>query len=132
MKKSVKNLQDGFIKYHGCEIYRRDGTNVLVTKRKRCYKPTNACFWMSSEDVEKKVRTRNRELNERIYHSQSLKRQYQSEFIKRKQYQYYSTDNETESNNSNDYDSDDNKLIIDIENVAKSISDIKFQIPDNK
>ena len=132
MKKSVKNLQDGFIKYHGCGIYRRDGTNVLVTKRKRCYKPTNACFWMSSEDVEKKVRTRNRELNERIYHSQSLKRQYQSEFIKRKQYQYYSTDNETESNNSNDYDSDDNKLIIDIENVAKSISDNKFQIPDNK
>ena len=63
-----------------------------------------------------------------------MKRQYQSEFIKRKQYQYFSTDDETESNDSSsdDYDSDDNKLIIDIENVTKSISNNKFQIPDNK
>ena len=33
MTKIVKNLQDGFIKYHGCGIYRRDGTNVLITKK---------------------------------------------------------------------------------------------------
>ena len=57
MKKSVKNLQDGFIRYHGCGIYRRDETKVLITKRRVCYKPTNACFWMLDEDVEKKVRT---------------------------------------------------------------------------
>ena len=54
MKKSVKNLQDGFIRYHGCGIYRRDETKVLITKRRVCYKPTNACFWMLGEDVEKK------------------------------------------------------------------------------
>ena len=34
MKKSVKNLQDGFIKFHGCGVYRRDGTNKLSTKKK--------------------------------------------------------------------------------------------------
>ena len=133
MKKSVKNLQDGFIRYHGCGIYRRDGTNVLVTKRRACHKPTNACFWMLSEDVEKKVRTRNRELNERIYHTQSLKKQYQSELIKRKQYEYYSTesDNSSSDNNSN-YDSDDNKLVIDIENVTKSISNTLIEIENIK
>ena len=118
---------------------------------------------MLGKDVKKKVRTRNRELNERIYHSQSLQKQYQSELIKRKQYQYYSTDDETESNdsssdNNSNYDSDDNKLVIDIENVTKSIlntitpylinetvnqtkqlpeikntdQDLGFQIPDNK
>ena len=54
MKDSVNNLQDGFIRYHGCGIYRRDGRNVLVTKRGPCYKPTNACFWMLDEDVKKK------------------------------------------------------------------------------
>ena len=85
MNKSVKNLQDGFIKYHGCGVYRRDGSNVLCTKLNPCIKPTNACFWMLSEDVNKKVRTRNKEFNERVYHSQSLKKQYQSELIKRKQ-----------------------------------------------
>ena len=61
MTKIVKNLQDGFIKYHGCGIYRRDGTNVLITKKRLCYKPTNACFWILGNDVNKKVRTRNNE-----------------------------------------------------------------------
>ena len=44
MTKIVENLQDGFIKYHGCGIYRKDGTNVLITKKRLCYKPINACF----------------------------------------------------------------------------------------
>ena len=34
MKKSVKNLQDGFIKFYGCGVYRRDGSNVLSTKKR--------------------------------------------------------------------------------------------------
>ena len=107
MKKSVKSLQDGFIKYHGCGVYRRDGSNVLCTKSRPCFKPVNACFWMLGKDVNKKVRTRNKELNERVYHSQSLKNQYQSELIKKNQYQYqfYSTDEETMSDtSSNDSD----------------------------
>ena len=159
MKKSVKNLQDGFIKFHGCGVYRRDGSNVLCTKTRPCFKPVNACFWMLGEDVKKKARTRNRELNERIYHGQFLKKQYQSELIKRKQYECYSTESDdSSSDNNSNYDSDDNKLVIDIENVTKSISntitpylmnetvnqtkqlpeikntdqDLGFQIPDNK
>ena len=114
-------MQDGFIKFHGCGVYRRDGSNVLSTKRRPFKNPVNACFWMLGEDVTKKVRTRNREFNEKVYHSQSFKNQYQIELIKRKQYQYYSTDDETESNDETD-DSDDNKLVIDIENVKKTIS----------
>ena len=133
MKKSVKNLQDGFIRYHSCGIYRRDRTNVLVTKRRPCYKPTNACFWMLDEDVKKKVQTRNRESNERIYHSQSLKKQYQSELIKRKQYEYYSTESDdSSSDNNSNYDSDDNKLVIDIETVTKPISNTLIEIENVK
>ena len=41
MKNIVKNLQDGFIKYHGCGVCRRDGTNVLITKKNPCYNPIN-------------------------------------------------------------------------------------------
>ena len=133
MKKSVKSLQDGFIKYHGCGVYRRDGSNVLCTKSRPCFKPVNACFWMLGKDVNKKVRTRNKELSERVYHSQSLKNQYQSELIKKNQYQYqfYSTDEETmsdTSSNDSDYDSDDSKLVIDIENATKSISNTLSEI----
>ena len=82
MKKSVKNLQDGFIKLHGCGAYRRYGTNVLCTKSRPCYKPVNACFWILGKDVHKKVRTQNGESNKRIYHSQSLKRQYDQSLSK--------------------------------------------------
>ena len=34
MGRIVKNLQDGFIKFHGCGVYHRDGSNVLITKKK--------------------------------------------------------------------------------------------------
>ena len=37
---------------------------------------------MLGNDVNKKVRTRNNEANDRVYHSQSLKRQYQTEIKK--------------------------------------------------
>ena len=138
MKNIVKNLQDGFIKYHGCGVYRTDGTNVLITKKRPCFNPTNACFWMLASDINKKVRTRNNEANDRIYHRQSLKRQYQTELKRKKQYQYYSTgesSNEStdESSDESAYDSDDNKLIIDIKNqILKMDQDLGFQPPDNK
>ena len=60
MKKSVKNLQDGFIKFHGCGIYRRDGSKVLCTKTRPCFKPVNACFWMIGEGVKKSSNTKQR------------------------------------------------------------------------
>ena len=136
MKNIVKNLQDGFIKYHGCGVCRRDGTNVLITKKNPCYNPINACFWMLGNHVNKKVRTRNNEANDGIYPLQSLKRPYQTEIKRKKQYQYYSTDESSnESDESSDelaYDSDDNKLIIDIKNQTKMGQDLGFQPPDNK
>ena len=62
-----------------------------------------------------------------------MKKQYQTELIKRKHYQYYSTDDETESNDSSsDNDSDNNKLVIDIENVTKSISNTISEIENVK
>ena len=133
MKKSVKNLQDGFIKFHGCGIYRRDGTNVLVSKKGPCDNPINACFWMLDEDVIKKVRTRNREYNERIYYSQSLKNQYQKELIKRKQYQYYSTDEDSDTDTDTDTESNDStKLVIDIENSINKINETITQLKPEK
>ena len=130
-------MQDGFIKYHGCGIYHRDGSNVLVTKQRPCSRPTNACFWMQSEHVHKKVCTQKKEYNATVYRTNHLKKQYHSELKKQNpNITFYSTDDETMSDSDSDsdsdsntnsnisglnsydstYDSDDNKLVIDIDN----------------
>ena len=77
---------------------------------------------MLGKDVIKKVRTRNKEFNEIVYYSQSLKNQYQRELIKRKQYQYYSTDEDSDTD-TDTKSNDSHKLVIDIQNITKSISD---------
>ena len=138
MSRAVKNLQDGFIKYHGCGIYHRDGSNVLVAKGRSCSNPTKPCFWMQGEHVNKKVQTRKREYDATIHRSQNLKKQYASELCRQNpNTTFYSTDDETISDSDTDsnvsgleltYDSDDNRLIIDIENGTKSISQISNTI----
>ena len=65
--KSVKNLQGGFIKYHGCGLYRRDGTNILVMKKRLCKFPITNCFWMDSVNIKSQIRTRFRECNNKDY-----------------------------------------------------------------
>ena len=74
MVRSVKNLQSDFIKFHGCGAYRRDGTNVLSTKKNPCSNPINACFWMKARDVINKVRTRKSQLYDNILFSNSVKK----------------------------------------------------------
>ena len=101
--KTVKNLQDGFIKYHGCSIYHRDGSNVLVTKRRPCSRPTNAYFWMQSEHVHKKVCTRKKEYNATVYRTNHLNKHYHSELKKQNpNITFYSTDDETMSDSDSD------------------------------
>ena len=123
--KSIKNLQNNFIKFHGCGLYRKDGTNILCTKKRPCLKPINNCFWMKSKDTTNKIRTRNKELNDEILMSNSLKNEYFQKLYIMKSRQYYSSDessysdsdSDTSISDSNpdisDSDSDSNKLIID-------------------
>ena len=144
MKRKVKNLQTDFIKFHGCGVYRSDGTNVLCTKKRPCSKPINACFWMLGKHVNKKVRTRNREFNDRVLYSESVKTQYHPELYRQKQTQYYSTDESSFSDSDSDsdetnYDSDNNKRVIDtneavtdIKSLIKSISDMFSEIEYTK
>ena len=144
MQRSVKNLQTDFIKLHGCGAYRRDGSNVLCTKKRPCSKPINACFWMKNKHAINKVRTRNKELNDKILYSVSVKNQYKSELNRRKQNQYYSTDESSYSDSDSDVsdsdsiDSDDNKLVIDLKTVneinhsLKSISETVAEITQSQ
>ena len=139
MERSVKNLQTDFIKFHGCGAYRRDGTNVLCTKRNPCSIPINACFWMKNRDAIPRVRTRNSELNDAVLRSTSLKTQYFNNIHRRKQIQYYSTDESESQYTDSDSDSDsvhsnypnpDNNLIIDIEKDINDINHLKNSISE--
>ena len=58
MARLLKDLSDGFVLYHGCGIYFRDGMNVLITKCKTCKKLTSECFWKDSRYVKNRVKTR--------------------------------------------------------------------------
>ena len=121
MGRIVKNLQDGFINFHGCGLYHREGSNVLITKKRPCYHPIIECFWMRPEHVHKKVTTRKRESSKTV-HLASIYRKYIQQLHGGK-VNYYSTDEDSETDS--DTDSDDDTLIIDDKNA-------KSQVPDNK
>ena len=86
---------------------------------------------MQAEHVHKKVSARKREYNAVVYHTNHLKRQYQSELKKQNpNITFYSTDDETMSDSDSDsdvsglysYDLDDNRLIINIENDIENVT----------
>ena len=54
----LKDLSDGFVLYHGCGIFFRDGMNILITKRKTCKRSTSKCFWKDAVYVNNRVKTR--------------------------------------------------------------------------
>ena len=135
MSRSIKNLQTDFIKYHGCGVYRIDGTNVLCTKRNPCSKPINACFWMKGNDTVHNVRTRYSELTDGVLQSIAFKNRYFKNVQKQKELQYFSSDDselytDSDSESVNSILNPDNKLIIDIENDVKEINKTLGPISD--
>ena len=58
MERLQKRLGNNLISYHGCGIYRLDGSNVLVTKDFPFSMPIKNCFWMKAEDAVNIIRTR--------------------------------------------------------------------------
>ena len=115
--KNILKLNDGFVKFHGCGIYRRDGTNILVTKKRPCKFPINQCFWMNPSDVNSKIRTRFSELNDLVINKSNYKTQYKNE--SKNNHECYSTEEEsnTDSNTESDTESESgyasDRLIID-------------------
>ena len=75
MGKVKKRLSNNFISYHGCGIYRLDGSNVLVTKDFPCSTPIKNCFWMKAKDATNIIRTRSRRADQ-IYEKQLYKNYY--------------------------------------------------------
>ena len=100
--KNISKIENDFIKFHGCGIYRRDGTKVLVTKKRPCNFPIKQCFWMKPSDIKSKIRTRNSELNDLVCFKTNLKTQYKNE--SKSNHEYYSTEEESNTDSDNQPD----------------------------
>ena len=111
--KNILKINDGFVKFHGCGIYRRDGTNILITKKRPCKFPINQCFWMNPSDVNSKIRTRFRELNDLVINKNHYKTQYKNEA--KNNHECYSTEEEsnTESDTESETGYSSDRLIVD-------------------
>ena len=107
----VKNFSQKFVVYHGCGAWYQDGTNKIVSKNRKCIRPTYEPFWKKPNDVRNKVETRAQ---------LKLKSVVKNEYVRR----YFRFINAFDKNKgyfSSDYDSTDNESMDD-----ESI------IPDNK
>ena len=115
MEKVQKKLDTDFISYHGCGLYKLDGSNVLIANGAQCSHPIKNCFWMNAEDAKNRVETRSKLLcnatrfkhYERWYF-ESLSKKHKS----------YSTDESSTDDSgyypSSDEESTTSKLTIDI------------------
>ena len=104
--KSILKLNDGFIKYHVCGLYRRDGTNILVTKNRSCKTPMNQCFWMNALNVKSKIRTRFKELHDSICLKSNYKTQYKNEA--KNNHESYSSEYESNTDSNTESDTESN------------------------
>ena len=118
MEKVQKKLGNDFISYHGCGMYRLDGSNVLVTKDFPCSTPTRNCFCMKAEDAANIIRTRSRRADQ-IIEKQAFKNYYlrlQSPITSSyssDESSYSDTEFSDVASSTSDEESDNSKLTID-------------------
>ena len=125
MEKLQQKLDTNFISYHGCGVYRLDGSNVLITNNIPCSNPIKNCFWMKAKDATNHIRTRSACNNSIMTHPSYKRRYFESQT---KEHTSYSTDESStdesgysdnypssdEDSKSSDEDSKTGKLTIDI------------------
>ena len=93
----VKNFSQKFVVYHGCGAWYHDGTNKIVSKNRKCIRPTYEPFWKKPNDVRNKVETRAQ---------LKLKAIVKNDYIRR-YYNFYSKFQKQEYFNSDDESTDD-------------------------
>ena len=118
MEKLHKRLSNNFISYHGCGIYRLDGSNVLVTKDFPCSTPIRDCFWMKAEDAANIIRTRSTRadqiIEKQLYKNYYLRLSTKDTSYSSDESSYSDTCFSDEASSTSDEESKNSKLIIDI------------------
>ena len=108
----VKNFSQKFVVYHGCGAWYHDGTNKIVSKNRKCIRPTYEPFRKKSNNVRNKVETRAQ---------LKLKSVVKNEYIRR----YFAFINAFDRNKgyfSSDYDSTDYESIIPDNKESKKLT----------
>ena len=107
----VKNFSQKFVVYHGCRAWYHNGTNKIVSRNRKCIRPTYEPFWKKPNDVRNKVETRAQ---------LKLKSVVKNEYV-RAYFRFINAFDKNKGYFSSDYDSTDDESMDD-----ESI------IPDNK
>ena len=115
MEKIQKQLENNFVSYHGCGIYRLDGSNILITKDFPCSNPFSKCFWMNPIDAKNIIVTRNKN-KERIQRNPYYKNYYFKIDAAIRSYNSYYSDSESTDSNSTEMSS----------NIS-DVSDVSYQ-----
>ena len=115
MEKVQKRLETNFISYHGCGIYRLDGSNVLITKDFPCSNPFSRCFWMDARDATNIIVTRSKN-KKRITKNPYHKNYYFKLDAAIRNYNSYYSDSESTNSESTD----------DMSNIS-SVSNLSYQ-----
>ena len=100
----VKSFSQKFVVYHGCGAYYHDGTNKIVSKNRRCIRPTYEPFWKKPNDVHNNVEARAQLKLKSIVKNDYIRRYYNF-YNKFQKQEYFSSDNEFTDDESSNNDS---------------------------
>ena len=58
--------------YHGCALKHSTGTNVIIGSNKKCFNPTNKCFWKDPKEIINAIKTRSQLKKQPIAHYKTI------------------------------------------------------------
>ena len=101
----VKTFSQKCVVYHGCGAWYHDATNKIVSKNRKCIRPTYEPFWKKPNNVRNKVETRVQLKLKSVVKNEYVRRYFKfiNAFDKNKGYfssNYDSTDDESTDDES--------------------------------
>ena len=100
----LKNFSQKFVVYHGCGAWYHDGTNKIVSKNRKCIRPTYEPCWKKPNDVCNKVETRAQLKLKSIVKNDYIRRHYNF-YSKFQKQEYFNSDDESTDDESSNNDS---------------------------
>ena len=98
----VKIFSQKSVVYHDCGAWYHDGTNKIVSKTRKCIRPTYEPFWKKPNDVHNKVETR----------AQLKLKSFVKNEYSRRYFRFINAFDKNKGYFSSDYDSTDDESII--------------------
>ena len=100
----INIFSQNFVVYHGCGALYHHGTNKIVSKNRKCIRPTYEPCWKKPNDVCNKVETRAQLKLKSIVKNDYIRRHYNF-YSKFQKQEYFNSDDESADDESSNNDS---------------------------